>query len=159
MDQDINKEELIAHIRTFLGKLGISIDEDPQITVSVDDIILVNILTKEPQILIGKEATSLNSMQHLLNLLFRKNLENFDKKIILDINSYRQAKVRYLKDMVKQAASKAVSNNRVIVLKPMNSFERRLVHLELINHPDIVTKSVGVGRERRVMIRPTSIEL
>ena len=36
----------------------------------------------------------------------------------------------------------------------MNSYERRLVHVELAVHPSVTTESAGEGRERYVIIKP-----
>ena len=38
----------------------------------------------------------------------------------------------------------------------MNAYERRLIHVEIANHPDLKTESIGEGRERRVVIKPIS---
>ena len=36
----------------------------------------------------------------------------------------------------------------------MNSYERRIIHVELASRPDVATESVGLGRARYVVIRP-----
>jgi predicted RNA-binding protein Jag len=36
----------------------------------------------------------------------------------------------------------------------MNSYERRIVHVELAIHPNVKTESVGEGRERYIVIKP-----
>ena len=39
-------------------------------------------------------------------------------------------------------------------LKPMPAYERRIIHLTLADHPDVVTQSVGEGEARKVVILP-----
>jgi spoIIIJ-associated protein len=39
-------------------------------------------------------------------------------------------------------------------LPPMPASERRLVHLRLANHPQVVTSSEGTGRHRSVIVSP-----
>ena len=41
-----------------------------------------------------------------------------------------------------------------ISLPAMNSYERRLVHVELSIHPEVATESAGMGKERCVVIKP-----
>jgi spoIIIJ-associated protein len=36
----------------------------------------------------------------------------------------------------------------------MPAYERRIVHLALANHPDVITESIGQGESRKVVIRP-----
>jgi len=36
----------------------------------------------------------------------------------------------------------------------MNSYERRLVHMEIASNPDLKTESVGIGKTRHVVIKP-----
>jgi predicted RNA-binding protein Jag len=36
----------------------------------------------------------------------------------------------------------------------MNSYERRIVHVELAIHPEVTTESMGVGKERYVIVKP-----
>ena len=40
----------------------------------------------------------------------------------------------------------------------MNSYERRLVHVELAIHPDVTTESIGAGKNRYVIIKPIGAE-
>lgn len=40
------------------------------------------------------------------------------------------------------------------VLKPMPTGERRLVHIELRNHPEVTTESIGEDPRRKVTIIP-----
>ena len=35
----------------------------------------------------------------------------------------------------------------------MNAYERRLVHVEISTHPDLRTESVGVGKDRHIVIQ------
>jgi len=51
-------------------------------------------------------------------------------------------------------ASKAVKNNREMILEPMNPYERRIIHFALQNHSNVVTRSVGEDPNRKVIISP-----
>ncbi len=39
-------------------------------------------------------------------------------------------------------------------MQPMPASERRILHITLKEHPDVMTESVGEGAARRLIIRP-----
>jgi spoIIIJ-associated protein len=41
-------------------------------------------------------------------------------------------------------------------MEPMRPAERRLVHIALADHPDVMTYSIGAGEDRRVVVAPRS---
>ena len=51
-------------------------------------------------------------------------------------------------------ADQAVKAGRRQVLEPMPANERRLIHIELRNHPDVTTESIGEEPHRKVTIVP-----
>lgn len=74
--------------------------------------------------------------------------------VFLDINNYRSERERLIIELARAAARKVVATNKEIPLPAMNSYERRLAHLELAHHPDVFTESVGRGKNRYVVVRP-----
>jgi spoIIIJ-associated protein len=51
-------------------------------------------------------------------------------------------------------AEQAIRTGRRQVLEPMPASERRLVHIELRENPDVMTESVGEEPRRKVTIIP-----
>ena len=43
---------------------------------------------------------------------------------------------------------------RRVSLEPMSAAERRVIHMELQNHPSVMTESVGEEPRRKVTIAP-----
>ena len=39
-------------------------------------------------------------------------------------------------------------------MKPMSTYERRIVHMELSKNPQVFTESVGEGEERKIVVKP-----
>lgn len=74
--------------------------------------------------------------------------------IFFDVNNYRREREDLIVELARAAARKAVATKQEISLPIMNSYERRLVHLELATHPDVATESIGHGRSRYVVIKP-----
>ena len=54
--------------------------------------------------------------------------------------------------MARSAAARAKRQKGQVALAPMNAYERRLVHLALVNDEDVTTHSEGEEPNRRVVI-------
>jgi len=104
-------------------------------------------------LIIGKRGKTLESLQFIVNLIVNHQTGS-DKKIILDIESYRAKRERALRKMSKDIAMKVIRSGKPWVLEPMNPFERRLIHLTLQNDSRVTTKSEGQGIYRKVKISP-----
>jgi len=74
--------------------------------------------------------------------------------IIIDVNNYLKEREGLILELARAAARKSVATKEEISLPPMNSYERRLVHTELADRPDLKTESAGEGKERYVVIKP-----
>lgn len=90
--------------------------------------------------------------EHIVRLLAKKN--SLDA-VFVDINNYRKERERLITELAKAAARKVLTNKEEVELPAMNAYERRLIHLELATRPDVKTESLGEGKERRVVVRPT----
>jgi spoIIIJ-associated protein len=92
----------------------------------------------------------------LLKKIIRKRYGEDEEKFsfTLDINDYRMKRLGDLKQDVKDAAKQVRLYGKHVPLRPMSSFERRIVHLLLAEYPDIATESVGQEPDRWVVIKP-----
>jgi len=106
-------------------------------------------------LIIGKKGKTLEALQFMINLMIN-NTTGSEKKIILDIESYREKREKALKKMSRDMAIKVVKTGRPLTLEPMNPFERRLIHLTLQNDKRVTTKSEGQGIYRKIKISPAS---
>jgi spoIIIJ-associated protein len=104
-------------------------------------------------ILIGRRAEILNAMQYVVNLIVSKQVEAW-VQIVIDVEGYRARRERQLRQMAQRMADQAVRTGRRQVLEPMAAVERRIVHLELRNHPKVITQSIGEEPSRKVTIVP-----
>lgn len=93
----------------------------------------------------------LDSINHLTQLITKK--EN-QPPAFFDVNNYRRERENIIIELARAAARKAVATKEEISLPAMNSYERRIIHVELASRPDVATESVGAGRSRYVVIRP-----
>lgn len=76
------------------------------------------------------------------------------KPVFIDINNYRKERENLIIQLVRAAAKKVMVTKQEIVLPPMNSYERRIAHLELVSNPEVKTESHGKGKARHVVIKP-----
>lgn len=112
-------------------------------------------ITRIPQshMLIGERGATLAAIEYVIKrIIWRKYGD--EQKFTLDINDYRIKRLDDLKQDVKTAAKAVRMYQREVPLRPMTSFERRIVHLLLEEYPDITTGSIGQEPERRVVIKP-----
>ncbi|MEK7195343.1 MAG: R3H domain-containing nucleic acid-binding protein [Patescibacteria group bacterium] len=90
-------------------------------------------------------------INHLLQMVARKSSQ---PPIFLDVNNYRQERENLIAELARAAAKKASQTKQEVSLPAMNSYERRIIHMELAVHPEVTTESIGIGKERYVIVRP-----
>jgi spoIIIJ-associated protein len=115
--------------------------------------VYVELQSRNSGLIIGKKGKTLEALQFMVNLIVSHKTES-EKKIILDIESYRSKRERALKKLSRDIARRVASSGRPWTLDPMNPFERRLIHLTLQNDDKVITKSEGQGIYRKVVISP-----
>ncbi len=121
-----------------------------------DEKVYIEIESKNSSgLLIGKQGRTLEAIQFMVNLIVSQKTGT-EKKIILDIESYRTKREKALKKISRDAAFKVIRSGKPFTLEPMNPFERRLIHLTLQNDDRVITKSEGQGIYRKVKISPAA---
>ena len=148
MDKTKIIENTIKELLEVMKFNGQVVVDEPEI-----DNILVNIQTEEAGFLIGQDGANLDALQHLSRILVnKKNKESIP--FVLDVNDYRKHRIELLKDLAKNIAQQALTEKVSLTLQPMSAYERRVIHLALINQSQISTESIGQEPERRIVIRP-----
>lgn len=103
------------------------------------------------KLLIGKKGENLRALEHLVNSIARKKKEDYSY-VVIDIAGYKSEKEARLRSMALEAADQAIKKNQEIRLKPMNSYERRIVHTALAQMPEIETRSEGEEPYRKIVV-------
>lgn len=114
------------------------------------------IKTQEGRMLIGENGKNLISFNHLVKKIANKKIDKTKSptSFSVDVNDYQAKKVEELKNTAKLNAQRVRYFKKEVVLKPMSSFERRVVHITLEDCPDITTESRGEDLRRQVVIKP-----
>jgi spoIIIJ-associated protein len=153
-----NLEIAKSVVQDLMNQMGFSAEiEISKSSQDNQENIICNIkVSEDSNLLIGQYGVNLQSLQHIARLLVRRKIE--DKfNFILDINSYRQEKNQSVIEQAQSAAEQALAEGRAIILKPMTSYERRIVHMELAKNDKVVTESLGEGEERKVAVKPANL--
>lgn len=138
--------EKFLELLHFEAKIDVSEDKENQATK-------VQIETPDSGVLIGYHGQTLSAFQLILGIIVSKKLGEWER-VILNVGDYRQKREEALKRIALQAAQRAHFSGEPVILTSLSSFERRIIHLALSNHPEVETSSEGEGRERRLVVKP-----
>jgi len=145
-------KEIIRGICFFYGQNPkISFNESNSLS---ENAIEINIEVADGSNLIGNEGSNLVALQHLIRVIWRRQNGYHSPRFILDVNNYRKERREYLKSLALETADRVSEENRLVVLRPMNAFERRLIHIALAEDQRVLTESLGEDHERRVIVKP-----
>ena len=139
----LEKMKIPAHVEVRYGDL----DEEGQRPV------LVDVQGDDLGVLIGRRAEILNALQYVTNLIVSKQVERW-VQVVIDVQGYRVRHEHQLRQMAQRMADQAMKAGRPQVLEPMSASDRRIIHLELRDHPSVTTQSVGEEPTRKVTIVP-----
>lgn len=116
-----------------------------------EDTVLVNIEGNDLSILIGRRTETLNSLQYIASLIIGKQLNRW-APLLIDVQGYRARRERQLRVLARRMAEQALHTGRKQILEPMPANERRIIHLELRDHPQVATESLGEEPNRKITI-------
>jgi spoIIIJ-associated protein len=144
-------DSAVGIIQRILGGFGIeaSIDEYE----GDDGEIILDIVGGDLALLIGRHGKTLDALQTLVGAATSRQL-GFRYPIVVDVEGYRGRRREKLEDMARRTADRAVRQGRPVKLRPMTSYERRLVHMALREDRRVVTASEGEDPARSVVVAP-----
>ena len=115
--------------------------------------ILIDIHGDDLSILIGRKAETLNALQYITSLIVGKELGR-SVPLSVDVEGYRARRQKQIKHLANRVANQVAQTGRSQPLEPMPASERRIIHIELRDHPEVYTESIGEGNRRKVVIYP-----
>lgn len=102
-------------------------------------------------VLIGRRGETLLALQYLVNLaLARKHPGRGG--VTVDIEHYRHRNEERLVDLARRMGDRVRQTGAPITLEPMSAADRRIVHLQFVDDPELETHSIGDGENRKVVI-------
>lgn len=146
------KESMADKAKEFLMEVFQKMDVDADVLTQEDkESVTIKITGDNIGILIGRRGETLDSLQYLTSLVVNKNKQNY-KRVIIDIENYRQKREETLIKLANKLAERVVKYKKSITLEPMNPYERRIIHSSLQNHKYVETHSIGDEPNRKVII-------
>jgi spoIIIJ-associated protein len=134
------------HVRADVSaQFGVADDPRSRVPVNVD------ITGKDLSILIGRQAETLNALQYIAGLMVSKEVGR-SLTLVIDVQGYRKRREQQLRQLARRMADQAIKTGRRQVLEPMPANERRIIHIELRDHPQVTTESIGEDPRRKVTI-------
>lgn len=148
MDKVADKAvEFLKGILGFFGETSSSIDE-----YDGDECeLILDINGGDLAVLIGRHGKVLDALQTTLNSLLSSALK-FHYPVVVDIEGYKSRRRKKLQTMAVSAAERARKHYGQVALSPMNAYERRIVHMALVEEEGVTTHSEGEEPNRRVVI-------
>jgi len=142
--------EVTQVVQTLLDLLGVSARLE---VVSSELPIGLNIVGDDLGILIGRGGRALASLEYVAKLVVMGRLKVW-VPLAIDVGGYRKRRRDSLQKLALYLAEQVKSRGRAITMEPMPAHERRIIHLALANNPDVTTRSIGEGENRKIVILP-----
>lgn len=148
-------------LETFITQLaehcGVS-PEDVQVSTREDGEYLkvsLELPEEDSGRFIGFHGETLESLQRVLRLIFQESKD--DKKIILNVNSYRQDRAERLREITQSVAEKVLESGVPYTFQSfLPAHERFIIHTtlsEMAEGEQLESVSEGEGKMRRLSIQ------
>lgn len=118
-----------------------------------DGEIILDVVGGDLGILIGRHGKTLDAMQTLVSALTNRAV-NRRYPVLVDVEGYRSRRRVKLEDIAKRTAERVARQGRPVKLRPMSSYERKVVHVALREDGRVVTVSEGEEPFRQVVVSP-----
>ena len=153
---------LAPALKDFLNQLLRAARFDLQVWIGADSATLagglappdlvVDFRGRDAELLLERHAELLQALEHLTLRCLRLDPRDFDR-IRFDCEGYRAGRIAELQ-LAAAAADRVRATRTPYRFNPMDSRERRVLHLALKNSPGVRSASEGEGEHRAVVIYP-----
>ena len=123
--------------------------------VSEEESIVIDIKTPNSSRVIGKRGDILDAIQCMAGAVANIGRDEY-KKVVIDCENYRAQREDTLKKLALKIAAKAEETGRKVILEPMASYERRIIHAALVDNENVKTVSEGRDPARYIVVIPNN---
>lgn len=136
--------EGLLDIADYDGDIELGVRNNrPTVQIVADD-------SEDIKQLIGRNGEVVDALQQLTRLAVQQKTGD-RSHLILDVDGYLKRKRQHLRDLALDAIDEARETGEQVDLKPMNSFERKVVH-DLVREEGFKSRSHGEEPHRFVSI-------
>jgi len=158
---DAEDEVLVKEVVSgLLSRMGIgaevmAVDNPSLLPTGPEDspTMFIDVVGHDLGMLIGRRGEHLAQFQYIVNVICGKQVGD-GRRVVIDVEGYRSRREESLIGLADRVARQVSRSRRSIALEPMPPNERRIIHLQLRDNPDVVTESSGEGHNRRVEVLP-----
>jgi spoIIIJ-associated protein len=118
--------------------------------------VVVKFSGPDVECLLGNRAELVLELEHLTMAVLRMPSEDHSR-VLFDANDYRLLRIEELRLSAAAAAEKVKRTGEPFRFNPMNSRERRVIHLSLRNETTLRSESSGSGGYRQVVVYPAGM--
>jgi spoIIIJ-associated protein len=148
-DESETEERVRELVERVVDAMGI----DARVAVHETDAeVLVTCTGGDLGLLIGKHGQTIDALQHVANAALRRG-GGEAKPVTVDAAGYRDRRRSTLESIALRGAERAARGERVL-LEPMTSVERKIVHERLKDVEGVQTSSEGTEPNRFVVVLP-----
>lgn len=146
-----NSKKIIKEALDGLFK-SLEIDGDFDFTENENGVEVV-LETNDSGIVIGYHGEILEALQIIASLCVSKKLDNF-VHVSIEVGDYKKNRMDVLKSLAMQTKDRVLEEKKEFSLPNLKPWERRTIHMLLQEDPEVVSESIGEGRDRTLVIKP-----
>jgi predicted RNA-binding protein Jag len=132
-------------------------DPEVKVTVELTDSLYINAETKDAGLLIGQMGQTLMTLQYIVRLMVAKTVGGY-VPLTFDVGRYKGKKEDELKELAITMAENVKNSGYPQQMRPMNSYDRRLVHVILKDFEGVEAVAIGEEPVRYIEIKPSGKE-
>jgi spoIIIJ-associated protein len=145
--------EACENAKDFLAGLVGDLGFDLSVTADwTDEGCLLNLSGEDAHFALAENGEVLDALEVLLFQIYGRDIDR-EHRFVVDADGFRQTRKNELHAMARFAADQVRKNGRPFTFGVLNSTERRIIHMTLKEEDDLITESVGDGRDRRLQVR------
>lgn len=148
-------DEPVAVLDRFLKGLTGRIDPSLSFVIREnEDALEVEINGENAAKFAGRDGRTLHAIEVVAYTVLAKQAGRSDLRVRVDVGGYRKRQADTLSKLAERLAVQVAKSGESHELQPMPAADRRIIHMTLKEHPDVISESVGEGAARRLIIRP-----
>ena len=153
MDHESSIRYAKKYLEDLLSFFGLNVDV--YATSEDDEVIELSVpSTHLNGFLIGNHGGTMRSLQYLTSMALRGQGAELNR-VNVDIADYKRQRAHRLEERATEWLKQVQESGKEMPLAPMNSADRRTVH-KLAGDYGLETESVGEGRDRHIVIKPSA---